>query len=128
MKISPNEILLYYDPDTSIGKKVRAYAQSLSPNINDVEYHKTRFTPTIWRQILQMLDLKPKQLLNKSHPYYQTHIRGRLFDDEDWLNVISRNPDLLIAPIAIKGNRAILCTNPMDVYKLSQVDDMTISI
>ena len=121
MRISENEILLYYDPATSIGRKTRAYAHSLSTNINDVEYHKTKFTSTTWRQILDMLRLEPKKLLDKSHPYYQSHIRGRSYDDEGWLNILIRNPELIIAPIAIKGNRAILCTNPTDIYRLLQM-------
>lgn len=118
MKIDNKEIMLYYDPNTSVGKKTRAYAYSLTPHINDIEYHKVKFTTTIWRQLLSLLELEPKELLNKAHPYYQEHIRGRKFDDEGWLNILMRNPDLIKGPIVIKGTKAILCTNPTDVYRL----------
>jgi len=62
----------------------------------------------------------PKDLMNKAHPYYQKHIRGREFDKESWLKIIQYNPDLIKAPIAMRGNRAILCTNPTDIYKLME--------
>ena len=70
------------------------------------------------RQIIDRLDMHPKQMLNKAHPYYQANIRGSEFDDEDWLNVLLRNPQLFRAPIAIKGKRAVFCVSPTDVYKL----------
>ena len=126
MKVPISEILVYYDPASPIGKKTLAHAYAVSTKVNDVEYHKTRFTTTIWKQVLSMLKMQPKQLLNKSHPYYQKHIRGREFDDEGWLNILIRNPDLIIAPIAISGNRAILCKNPMDIYKFSHHEPLHI--
>ena len=118
MKRPENEILVYYDRNSSRAKKVLAYARTLSNHISEVEYHKTRFTPTMWRQLLQSLSLEPKALLNKAHPYYQDNVRGRDFDEEGWLNVLIRNPDLIRAPIVVKGSRAILCNNPTDILAL----------
>ena len=69
--------------------------------------------------ILRSLDVHPKDLLNKAHPYYQENIRGREFDEEDWLTVLAKNPELIKAPIAVRGRRAILCNNPTDIYKLT---------
>ncbi len=118
MKTPEKELLLYYDPNSSVGKKTRAYAHSLTKHVRDVEIQKTRFTTTQWKQILNMLNLDPKKLLNKAHPYYQQHIRGRSFDEEGWLNILSNNPDIIRAPIVIKGNKAVLCDTPTDIYKL----------
>lgn len=118
MRTQPNEVLVYYNPRTSRGKKVLALAHSVANNVNDVEYHKSPFTPTIWRRVLSMLELRPKDVLNRAHPYYQANIRGRDFDDEGWLNILVRNPDLLKAPIVIKGKKAVLCNNPTDIYQL----------
>lgn len=120
MKTSEREIMLYYDPNTQVGKKTRAYAYSLTKHIHDVEYHKTKFTTTIWKQILDQLSLRPKDLLNKAHPYYQENIRGRDFDEEGWLNILMNNPDLIRAPIVIKGSKALLVKNPTDIYQIIQ--------
>ena len=118
MKTPNNEMLIYYNRESSRAKKVLAYARTVAPNINEVEYHKTPFTPTMWRRVLDMLQLRPKDLLNRADPYYQTNIRGRDFDDEGWLNILIRNPDLIKAPIVIMGDRAILCNNPTDILQL----------
>ena len=119
MKKPENEILIYYDRNSSRAKKVLAYARTISRHVNEVEYHRTSFTPTMWKQLLQRLNMKPKSLLNKANPYYQLNVRGRDFDEEGWLNILIRNPDLIKAPIVVKGSQAILCNNPTDILKFS---------
>ena len=118
MRVHDEEILLYYHATESVSKKTLAYAYSISENVNAVEYEKESFTPTIWRQILGMLDIEPKQIVNKANPYYQDNLRGRQFETDDWINILTHQPDLIRAPIAIKGNNAILVDNPTDIYRL----------
>lgn len=118
MKTHRREIMIYYNPDSSSDRKTVAHAQSVSRHIKLYAFSRTPSTGTSWRQILQALGKHPKELLNKAHPYYQQHIRGREFDDESWINVIRYNPDILKAPIAVRGRRAIVCSTPTDIYRL----------
>lgn len=120
MKTHNREILIYYNPASSNDKKTVAHAQGLVPHVKTYAYAKAPSNGTSWRQIISSLDLHPKDLMNKAHPYYQENIRGREFDEEDWLNVIRHNPEMLKAPIAIRGHKAILCTSATDVYKLTE--------
>ena len=119
MRTHDNELFIYYDPNSSRAKKVLAYARTIANHINEVEYHKTPLTSTIWEQLIEQLGLRPKDLLNKSHPYYQENIQGKSFDDEGWLNVLIHNPDIIKAPIVVKGTKAILCNNPTDILQLN---------
>lgn len=121
MKVHTQEILIYYNPDSSAHRKTVAHAQSLTPHIRTFTFQRGPNTGRLWRSILEMLDLDPKEILNKAHPYYQMYIRGREFDDEGWLNILMRNPDLLRAPIAIRGKKAIICDNSTDIYKLASL-------
>ena len=121
MKTNPREIIIYYNPESNRDRKTVAHAQGLVPHVRTYAFGKTPSTKTSWQTILRSLDMHPKELLNKADPYYQAHIRGKEFDDESWLKVIERNPSLIKAPIAIRGNRAILCNSAPDVYKLTSV-------
>ncbi len=118
MKTHTNEVLVYYNKEQRTAKQVLALAHTVSSNVKEVEYHKTRMSSTMWHRLLNRLDLRPKDLLNRADPYYQSNIRGRDFDREGWLNILIRNPDLIKAPIAVKGQRAVLCSNPTDIYQL----------
>ena len=118
MKTHQREILIYYNPESNSDRKTVAFAQSLAPHVRSYAFGKTPSTGTSWQMILKSLDLHPKELMNKAHPFYQKHIRGCEFDTESWVNVLRYNSNLIKAPIAIRGNRAILCTNPTDIYRL----------
>ncbi len=119
MKTNHREILIYYNPESSNDKKTVAHAQGLVSHVRTYSFAKAPSSTTSWRQIMHSLNLHPKELMNKAHPYYQENIRGREFDDEDWLNVIRFNPEVLKAPIAIRGSKAVLCTSATEVYKLT---------
>ncbi|MDB4107790.1 glutaredoxin [Bacteroidia bacterium] len=113
-----SEIHLILKTDCSKSKKVLAYAKSISSNIKTTNISRTKSTGTIWQTILTKLDKSPKQLLDKSNPYYQENIKGRDFEDRDWTFLLMNNPDLIRGPIAIRGNKAMLIDNPTDIYKM----------
>lgn len=118
MKRHPNELFFYYNPDQSGEKQTRAYARSVSNNINEINLQKERITTTGWRNILTKLNLRAKDLLNRSHPEYQARIAGKTWDDESWLHILANSPHLIKAPIAIKRGKAVLCITPLEVLKL----------
>jgi len=118
VKTNHREILLYYNPDSSGDRKTVAHAQSLSPHIKAFAYRSAPSTGMSWQFILSSLGIDPKDLLNKAHPYYRTHIKGRDFDGESWIKVIKYNPDVLKAPIAVRGQKAIVCLSPTDILRL----------
>ena len=119
MKTHNREILIYYNPESRSDRLTVAHAQGISQHIKTYAYTQSPSTGTSWQMIIRSLGIHPKKLMNKAHPYYQQYIRGREFDEENWLKVIARNPELIIAPIAVRGRRAVLCTSPTDIYKLT---------
>jgi arsenate reductase len=113
-----SEIQLYVKANCSKSKKAVAYAKSHSNNVNTIDLSKTRGTGTIWLSILTKLNKSPKELLDKSQPYYQENIKGRDFEDRDWTNLLINNPDLVRSPIAVRGDKAIILDNPTDIYRI----------
>ena len=112
------EIQLYYKANCSKSKKALAYAKSLSTKVNIIELSRTKSTGTIWRNILTKLNKSPKELLDKSNPYYQANIKGRDFEDRDWTYLLMNNPDLVRSPFVIRGNKALILDNPTDIYRI----------
>ncbi|MFT5165632.1 MAG: arsenate reductase [Saprospiraceae bacterium] len=118
MKTHNREILIYYNPASSSDRKTVAHAQSVVTHVKTYAFGNTPSTTTSWQTILNALEMHPKEILNKANPYYQKHLRGKEFDEESWVNILKHNSNLIKAPIAIRGRRAILCNNPTDIYKL----------
>jgi arsenate reductase len=112
------EILILYHPESRSQRKIVAYAKSLTPHVKAFPFANYNKSTLPWLRILQALNLPPKDLLDKSNPYYQLHIKGRDFDEDGWLKVLSRNPQLIKSAIAIRGNKAVLCRIPKDIFRL----------
>ncbi len=119
MITNKREMLLFYNPDLSSHRKTVAYAQSVCHFVKAYTFRDSHATDTNWCRILEALDIPPKELLNKADPYYQANLRGRDFDLIDWCHVLRKNPDLIKAPIAVRGDKAILCVNPKDILRLA---------
>jgi len=118
MQFHPNELFLLYNPSSQTGKQTRAIALSISSHLNEVNAMQEKLGPTYWKEVLNMLGMTPKDLMDKSHPDYQAKVRGNTYTMDGWLNVLMHNPQLLKAPIAIYNGKALLCRNPTDVLKL----------
>lgn len=118
MNGNQREILIFYNPDSPDHRRTVAHARSISNHVKSFPFHKASATDMTWERMLQFLQLHPRELMNKASESYQLHVRGRDFDDEGWLKVLRYNPEILRAPIAIRGTRAVLCISPTDVHKL----------
>lgn len=114
------EILIYYNPDSADDRKTVAFAQSAAPFVKSYAYAQAPLNITAWEQILGALEIDPKELIDKSNPYYQENLRGHDFDIDGWIKIFQHNPELIQAPIAIKGHHIVLCLHPTDIYKLTE--------
>lgn len=118
--LNTKELTLVYDSSTSEGRKALAYAYSLATKVNKQDVSAVSLSTTFVRQVLKQLNLRPKDLLNRAHPYYQENLRGRDLDAEGWLQVLAHNPDLLKAPIALMGDRAVMCEPASLIYTINE--------
>lgn len=118
MEFHPNELTLLLDPKTTTGRKLRAFAHSICNNVNEIDYTTTRLTTTVWKGIVSKLGNNPESIINKSHPLIREQVKENTYTMHGWLNVLLNSPQVLKGPIAIRKNKAILCTNPNDILKL----------
>jgi arsenate reductase len=124
LAMHPNELLILFNRNSAVSKKTLAFAKTVSNHIRDMEYGSLKYPNTIWKELLNMLHLEAKDILDKSHVDYQRKIMGHEFTADGWLDVLSHNPHLIKAPIAVKNGRAVLCIRPKDVLKLIKEEDI----
>ena len=118
MKLHRDELILFLDCSSSSQKKTLPFARSITDHIQVYTYKDYKFNRAIWNDLLQKLRMRPKDLLNRSDPKYQSELAGKSFDEEGWINILLKNPCLIKAPIALMHDKAVLCIKPKDIYKL----------
>lgn len=117
MQIVNSQSVLFYNGADSLGKKTRAYASQMGSRLNFQDLSNSVLSSTTLRVILDALQMRPKDLMNKADPRYQSDFRGKELDDEGWLNVLKKNPYLIKWPIVFNNGRVYLCQTPNDVFR-----------
>lgn len=118
IETSNRQITLYYGDKTEKAKKILATAQAQGLPVVEVDLQKTKLTGTQIIELANRLNLRVEDLINQEHPSYMAHFDQHDFSAEDWVKMIQNNPDLLIHPIAIRGDRTILVKTSTDVLSL----------
>lgn len=118
MHYEKSELTLIYNGKKIIDKKTLAIAQGISSSINRQDINEVRLSNTLFRLAIKKLNLKAKDIMDKSSPYYQENIKGRDPDIDSAYYMIMNNPELLKSPIALYKDKIIFCMIPSDVLKV----------
>jgi arsenate reductase len=118
MQFHPNELFLVYDPHSSIGKQTKAMALDICSHINEVDVVHEKLSPTYWKEILNMADVHPDDLLDHSHPDYKSKVSNNSYTMDGWLEVLVHDGHLVLYPIAIFNDSAVVCHTPTDIMKI----------
>ena len=124
MRHHQKELEIYFDNKLSSHRKTKALAYSITHHVKEIDYDHYKLTKLMWSDLLVRLEIPPKQLLNKADPKYQKLIAKHDFDDDDWLEILVKNPDLIKAPIVLYHDKAVLCENPKDIYKIVDEEEL----
>ena len=117
MKTHNPNIVIYHNPNCSKSRQTLALIQDKKPTI--VEYLKTPPTPEQLDQILNMLNLQPRELMRKGEQAYaDNHLDNDALSREALINIMIENPVLIERPIVVANNRAKIGRPPEAVLEI----------
>lgn len=110
------EITIIYYSEDRISKQILAYAQVQGLPIHDIDLAHVKLTSLHWMELANRLKIEIKDLINLDDPDFLQKFDG--LDDlsnADWLTLLEHNPDILKAPIVMKGDKIVMMSNPQDM-------------
>jgi len=114
-----NKTRIYHNPRCSKSRETLALLENQQQNIEIVEYLKTPPTVEELSDILQQLDMQPRQLLRtKETLYKELQLDNKDLSDQELIRVMCDNPKLIERPIVIKNNQAIIGRPPEAVLNI----------
>ncbi len=118
MQFHANELFLFYNPQTTVGRQTKALALDICSHINEIDSVHEKLSAMYWKEIVGMLGILPDDLLDHSHEDYKAKVQDKEYTMSGWLDVLCHYPHLVKAPIAIYHGKAALCLTPTDIMRL----------
>ncbi|MCM5663309.1 arsenate reductase family protein [Galbibacter mesophilus] len=123
------QITFIFNPSTKLGRECQAYVASSDAKILAIDLTKTKIADTEWVEIAERLGRTVPELIPTDHPAFtNTYGENVKLDDDDALKVLNKNPETLVYPIAIRGEKAVMAHSFSDILKLIKPDSSDVKI
>jgi arsenate reductase len=111
-------LTIYHNPQC---KKSRAGLQYLKDNgleFTVVEYMKNPLTEKEVEKLLMKLNMKPAELLRTQEDYFKQNLKGKNFEEHEWIKIMVQNPKLIRRPIVEGRYKAVLGDPPENIERI----------
>jgi arsenate reductase (glutaredoxin) len=101
-------IKIYHNPQC---RKSRAGLQFLKDKnipFEIVEYLKNPVTEKHLATLLAKLNKKPSDIVRTGEAYYKKNLKGKNFNDHEWIRILAENPRIIQRPIVEKDYKAVI--------------------
>lgn len=121
MKTHKDQIIIYYNPKINKHKKLVAHAKSMGV-VLPFAFDNVPEAYNVWTTIWDSMTKDPVRIFDKDHQNYNMVKDAIPMDFKTWYDLIMHHKDMIVAPIAIRGNKAVLCVRQTEVYQLMEVE------
>jgi arsenate reductase len=111
-------ITVYHNPKCRKSREGLQLVKDQGVEMQVVEYLRTPFTRETLTRLLAKLNLKPEALVRTQEAEYKTSLRGKNFTDEEWIEILLKNPKLIQRPIVDSGIKAVVGQTAADIMRL----------
>ena len=110
---------ILHNPRCSKSRQTLAILSDNGVDVDIIEYLKDVPNKETLRQIIDILDIKPRDLLRKGEAVYkENNLRREDLTDDDLIQFMLDNPILIERPIVYDDERAVIGRPPDNVLKL----------
>lgn len=112
------EITIIYSSEDRTGKQIIAYAHTENLPIHEIDIKKTKIPSDHWAELASRMGIEVKDLVNtENSAYLQKFEKDSDLNEHDWLSLLEKNPDVLRAPIVMKGKKVVFMSNAQDMLR-----------
>ncbi len=101
-------IRIYHNPKCRKSRAGLQYLQEKGVEFELVEYLKNPLTEKELEKLLVKLNLKPEEIVRKQEEYYRKNLKGKQFNDHEWIRILVENPKLIMRPIVERDYKAVI--------------------
>ncbi|SRX75084.1 arsenate reductase (glutaredoxin) [Aequorivita antarctica] len=109
---------LYHNPRCSKSREALHLLEEEGETIEIVRYLENPPTHQELRQVIELLGIKPIELVRTQEIEWKKNYKDKKLTDEEIIDAMVENPKLIERPIAIKGTHAVVGRPPEKVLDI----------
>lgn len=109
---------IYHNPRCSKSRQTLQLIKDADKNVEIIEYLNTPPSEAELKYVIALLGISPEQLLRKGEAIYKEKYKGKNYTDDEWIEIMIKNPKLIERPIVVDEDKAILGRPPENVLSL----------
>ncbi|MDO1447714.1 ArsC/Spx/MgsR family protein [Rhodocytophaga aerolata] len=117
MDFNNQTVTIFYKGNKRSDEEALGYARPLKPHSLEIDLTKDNITSTQLMEIANKLGVSVGELVDRESDMYKEKYNGMDFDDNNWLTLLTQNPELLRTPIIFNGDQGIIAESGRDVIK-----------
>jgi arsenate reductase (glutaredoxin) len=103
---------IYHNPHCKKSCEGLKFLQTKGVEFTIIKYIEKGLTLTELNEILLKLNLKPDKIVRTQEDYYKKELKGKKFNDDEWIQILLENPKLLQRPIVVGKYKAVIAQPP----------------
>ncbi|HOK51204.1 MAG: arsenate reductase family protein [Bacteroidales bacterium] len=111
-------IKIYHNPRCKKSCAGLAYLQEKTSNFTIIKYMEKGITADEIRDILYKSGKRPIDLVRTQEELYKKELKNKNLSDEEWIDILSKNPRLLQRPILVTEEKAIIGQPVTEIDKI----------
>jgi len=101
-------LTIYHNPQCRKSRAGLQYLKEKKLEFEIVEYMKKPIPEKVLEKILIKLNKKPAELVRTQESYYKQNLKGKKFEDHEWIRILIENPKLIQRPVVEARYKAVI--------------------
>lgn len=105
-------IKIYHNPRCSKSRQGYEILEKSGYKFETIKYLENLPTEKEIKEILNLLKIKPEQLIRKNEAAWKENYKGKKLTDDEVIQAMVKYPKLIERPIVINGDKAVIGRPP----------------
>lgn len=106
---------IYHNPRCRKSRAGLDHLTGLTSKVTIVDYIKTGISAGRLKTLLMKLNLPASALVRTQEDLYKTSLKAKVFNEDEWVKILSENPRLIRRPIVEGRYRAVVADPPHEM-------------
>jgi arsenate reductase len=106
---------IYHNPQCKKSRIGLQYLKDKNIPFEIVEYLKNPLTEKQLEGLLVKLNKRPQEIIRSQEDYYKKNLKGKDFNDHEWIRIMVQNPRFIQRPIVERDYKAVIGDPPENI-------------